>query len=334
MQSDRPPLVSVIVPVYNASDHLDACVASILAQDHELLEVILVDDGSTDRSGAICDSWASRDDRVVVVHRDNGGIGAAQNSGLDVMTGDLVTFCDNDDLMSARLVSRLAGMLVATDSDMSCCRWDNIGESAAQAALQAHAHDEPGEVITFADPARRYQGVFSKLMRRLHGAELSYMSEANWGKLYRVELFDGIRFPEGRYAQDVAVSMPLYLRMRRVASCSDILYFWVQHSGSVSHRLRATSYFHDIVRAHGVAFDLALAHGISPARAYGGLMTLGLERRSIRSPADRELYAADVAFVRSRVGRLPGRQRLRCWLLHRLRRAENLVYRATVHRRR
>src|SRR4051812_38328121 len=104
--------VSIIVPVYNAEKHLEACVNSILAQDYRDIEVVLVDDGSQDASAGICDQFAERDDRVVVVHRENGGIAAAQNSGLDVASGRLITFCDNDDLMSPRLVGRLVELLV------------------------------------------------------------------------------------------------------------------------------------------------------------------------------------------------------------------------------
>ena len=93
-------------------------------------------------------------------------------------------------------------------------------------------------------------------------------------------------------------------------------------------------YFHDIVRAHGHCFDLAYEQGILPARAYGGMMTLDLERGSVRTDDDAALLRADVEFVRERLSRLSWRQRALCWILHRLRRAEVLVYRATVHRRR
>ncbi len=328
------PTVSIIVPVFNAERHLEACVESILAQDYTSIEVVLVDDGSTDSSGALCDALARLDDRIIVVHRANGGIAAAQNTGLDVATGDLVTFCDNDDLMSPRLVGRLVEILLETDSDMSCCRWLSVGETAAASSMRAHAADPSGRVISFTDPGRSYQGEFSLLLRKLRGSELRYFSEANWGKLYRRELFDGIRFPEGRFAQDVAVAMDLYGRMRRVASCEDALYFWVQHPSSVSHRERQARYFHDIVRAHGRCFDLALDQGITPARAYGGLRTIDLERKSVRTPEDAELHRLDSAYVRAQVSRLTIRQRLSCWLLHRIRRAEVLVYRLTVHRRR
>lgn len=330
----RTDLVSIIVPVYNAGGRLDDCVASILAQDHERIEVILIDDGSDDGSGAACDRWAERDQRVTAVHQLNGGISAAQNAGLDRATGDFITFCDNDDIVSPRLVARLLDILLDADADMSMCRWTSAGPSTADAVVRAGVGQPAGAVEVFDDPGRWYQSVFSLAHRRAARRELRYFSEANWGKLYRAELFDGIRFPEGHYAQDVAVAMDLYLRMRRVASCADALYVWVQHPQSVSHRERRTRYFDDIVRAHGRCFELALAAGITPARAYGGMMTLGLERRSVRDDADAELYREDRSYVRERVRMLSVRQRLVCSLLHRVRRLENIVYRLTIHRRR
>src|SRR5688500_20854 len=108
------PTVSIIVPVYNSALYLEACVSSILEQDYENIEVLLVDDGSTDDSGEICDRFAASDDRVIVLHRENGGIAAAQNTGLDAASGELVTFCDNDDLMSTHLIGRLVEILLAT----------------------------------------------------------------------------------------------------------------------------------------------------------------------------------------------------------------------------
>lgn len=326
--------VSVIVPVYNAVDHLGACIASILSQTHQRLDVILVDDGSTDGSGDLCDELAAADSRVRVIHQINGGIGAAQNAGLDASRGEYITFCDNDDLMSPHLIERLLSILIQTDADMSCCRWWNVGASAATAALAQHADDPPGIAITIDDAARSYQSVFSAALRRLRKQELRYFSEANWGKLYRAALFDGIRFPPGRFAQDVAVAMDLYLNMRRVSSCSDRLYYWVQRGDSVSHSLRSASYYHDIVRAHARSFEAALAHRILPARAYYGLTALRFEKRSVRSSADAALYRSDRALVRSLAARLGPMQRVRCIAACMIRQAEVVVYNRTVHRRR
>ena len=333
LNAASPPKVSIIVPVYNSARYVEACILSILEQDYRDIEVILVDDGSTDASGDICDRFAESDDRVLVLHRENGGISAAQNAGLDAATGDLVTFCDNDDLMSARMIGRLVEILVATDADMSCCRWYNVGASAA-ATLRASTADDPfGRFIAFDQPGKHYQGVFSVLLRRLTRSELYYFSEANWGKLYRRTLFDGIRFPEHRYAQDVAIAMDLYQRMRLVASCEDRLYYWLQRPDSVSHNLRTTHYYHDIVQAHGRCFELALAAGILPARAYFGLKAIRLEKRSVVTASDREIYEADRRYVSARLSSLTVWQRIQCTVMHWLRFWEVQLYNRTVHRR-
>lgn len=326
--------VSVIVPVYNAGSHLLPCVRSILAQTHTDMEVILVDDGSTDGSAEICDRLAGADDRVRVLHQANGGIAAAQNAGLDVAAGEFITFCDNDDLMAPRMLERMLDLMVATDADISCCRWRNVGASRGSAELLAHADDPPGEFIVFDDPAVAYQGVFSLVHRRLRGVELRYFSEANWGKLYRAGLFDGLRFPAGRYAQDVAVAMLLYSRARKVVSCSDALYFWLQRGDSVSHALKSTAYYSDIVAAHLASFDVARSMGITPARAYGGLKTLRLEKRSRRTVSDDTVYQEDRRAVRRRLAQLSILEALKCRALYLLRRCEVVVYNITIHRRR
>ena len=281
----------------------------------------------------ICDRFAASDERVVVLHRENGGISAAQNTGLDAATGELVTFCDNDDLMSVRMISRLVEILLATDADMSCCRWYNVGASAAAAVRASTAGDQLGRFIAFDQPGKHYQGVFSVLLRKFTRSELYYFSEANWGKLYRRALFDGIRFPEHRYAQDVAIAMDLYRRMRLVASCEDRLYYWLQRSDSVSHNLRSTKYYHDIVQAHGRCFELALADGILPARAYFGLKAIRFEKRSVLTPSDREMHEEDRRYVSARLSSLSAWQRTRCTVMHWLRFWEVQLYNRTVHRR-
>jgi glycosyltransferase involved in cell wall biosynthesis len=328
-----PPTVSIIVPVYNSERYLSACVASILEQDHRDIEVLLVDDGSTDGSGRLCDEFAAADERVVAIHQPNGGIAAAQNAGLDAATGDLVTFCDNDDLMSPRMIGRLVEILEAGDADMSCCRWYNVGASAAGALRDAHRDDPPGSYIVFDRPGRWYQTVFSVALRRLRRKELHYFSEANWGKLYRRALFDGVRFPEGRFAQDVAIAMDLYRRMRRVASCDDRLYYWLQRADSVSHELKSTDYYHDIVRAHARSFELALEDGILPARASFGLTAVKKERASVRTSDDRATYEADRRLVRRLTSSLSPLQSVQCAALRWIRFLEVQVYNRTVHRR-
>ncbi len=336
MNADPPDetSVTVIVPVYNSERYLDACVRSILAQSHRRLQVILVDDGSSDGSGDLCDALASEDPRVVVVHQPNRGIASAQNAGLDLADGDYITFCDNDDLMAPRMIERLVQIAEDAHADISMCRWVNVGASSAGAALLAASGRPSGRVQVFDDPARCYQHIFSLTLRRVTRSELKYFSEANWGKLYRAMLFEGLRFPDGRFAQDVAVAMALYSRATLVASCSDPLYLWLQRGESVSHTLKSTSYYSDIVHAHAASFDLAIQQGITPWRAAYGLGALHDERRSIGTAEDAALFADDRQLVRRLQRRLSIGQRLVCVAVGLLRRAEVVVYDLTVHRRR
>ncbi|MBM7463746.1 glycosyltransferase [Microbacterium dextranolyticum] len=327
------PTVSIIVPVYNSGRYLRACVESIIRQTYTRLQIILINDGSTDESGAICDALARVDDRVLVVHQANSGIATAQNAGLDHATGDYITFCDNDDLMVPEMITRLVQLARESDADIAMCRWINVGASSADALLRASADMPAGDVTVFQDPAWAYQHVFSLTLRTLGRCELRYFSEANWGKLYRAALFDGLRFPAGRFAQDVAVAMPIYGRARRVASCSDPLYLWLQHGDSVSHASKSTSYYSDIVHAHASSFEAALSQGINPWRAAYGLGAIRDERKSVRSAADASRYAEDRALVKRLRSRLKSHQRIVCTAVGLLRRGEVIIYNLTVHRR-
>ena len=109
MTQDIQPLVSIIVPVYNAERYLRYCIDSILGQSYVNLEVILVDDGATDNSPTICDEYAAKDSRVVVIHQENGGIAKAQNAGLDAAHGGYIAFADNDDILDRRNIEYRCG---------------------------------------------------------------------------------------------------------------------------------------------------------------------------------------------------------------------------------
>ncbi len=113
--------VTMIVPVYNVEKYLSECIDSIIAQTYKNLEIILVDDGSPDNCPAICDEYAKKDSRIKVIHKQNGGLGSARNAGLDIMTGDYVTFIDSDDLINIRFVEILLGLCLDDGSDMSYC---------------------------------------------------------------------------------------------------------------------------------------------------------------------------------------------------------------------
>ena len=118
--------VSIIIPVYNIEEYLPRCLESVLGQSYENLEVILVDDGSTDQSGKICDYYASQDKRIQVIHKKNEGVSIARNTGLDIATGEFIGFVDGDDLVEKDMIKILVQNSLKYEADISICQMDTI----------------------------------------------------------------------------------------------------------------------------------------------------------------------------------------------------------------
>lgn len=330
------PLVSIIVPVYNAERYLCYCIDSILHQTYTNLEVILVDDGASDASPSICDNYAAQDNRVAVIHQANGGIAKAQNAGLDAAHGKYIAFSDNDDILDARNIEYLLHALLSTGADMSKARWQQFGVSqlddiASQASAGAQM---PRTISVFKNPLRAYQTVFSKALRLIgectgHNTEARYFNEANWCRLYKRELWDGIRFPEGMYAQDVMVASQLYARMDKVADVDCVLYYWLQSASSVTHKERSFSFYHDNVVAGITNFEYALERGVLPARSYYTMTTQLKESKHVLNPLSKEditLYGKSRSSVSALLKKINFRQRFLCFLLQKIRLAEKNVY--------
>lgn len=337
MLYESTELVSVVVPIFNAEIYLHACLDSVLTQSYENLEVILIDDGSTDSSSAICDQYADRDDRVRVVHQANGGIARAQNVGLDAARGDFIAFVDNDDILDRRNIELLAHALVGTKADMSKARWRQFGPSLMDRVKQEAklGANDPSSVIVFDNPLAAYQNVFCKSLRVLadltgrHG-EARYFNEANWCRLYRIQLWEGIRFPEGRYAQDTAVASRLYNRMGKVADIDVSLYNWLQHPDSVTHRRQRSSFYHDHVQAALENMAICKQADVIPARSYYTLMgNLEYERKAIIDSNDLEAVerlTLDIEMARRVLQGMTLTGRLYCQTLRLIRTLEKTIY--------
>ena len=177
------PLISVIVPVYNAEDYLGRCLDSIIEQTYTNLEIILVDDGSTDRSGAICDEYRDRDDRIHVIHKENGGASSARNRALDISTGTYISFVDNDDWIN---VDHLEIMMKEIgDSDVCVCGIHSITD---------------GQVITEQMPRPCTLEGKAALEAVINGTEAIYY--VVWNKLYKAETLRNVRFANTAFADD------------------------------------------------------------------------------------------------------------------------------------
>ena len=216
---NRQPLISVIVPVYNVEKYVGACVDSILNQSYKNLEIILVDDGSTDRSGEICDGYSQRYGNIKVVHQANGGLSAARNTGLDMMTGEYVTFVDSDDLIHREYISTL---------------YKNIESERAEITTVSMLVIREGDIIPTTAPRGElkvfYSGddaVESMLFQQ------RFIDNSACGKLYKATLFDSHRFPEGVLYEDLATVPYVCLEAKCVATSATPMYFYRSREDSI-----------------------------------------------------------------------------------------------------
>ena len=172
--------VSVIVPIYNAEKYLSDCIDSIIAQTHKNLEIILVDDGSPDNCPAICDEYAKKDDRIKVIHKQNGGVSSARNTGLDIMTGDYVVFIDSDDIVNVHYIEYLLDICIANDADISYCGYSTFKESN-NVNINSIPNDDKN-ILVF-ENSEGLKNYFS-----------GWIYPMMWNKLYKRKCFEKQRF--------------------------------------------------------------------------------------------------------------------------------------------
>ena len=181
--------VSVIVPIYNAGEYLRPCLESIVNQTYLNLEIILINDGSTDTSAAICEEYRQRDSRIRVINRKLGGsgVGAARNSALPLVTGDFILFVDNDDWLELNHIEILYNDLKNTDSDIAVANFTEFFEEKQSFAFHVDVSDAFLEIYTPQEWfEKQYDGRLS----------FSQCFTVPWGKLYKAELFQDIVYPE------------------------------------------------------------------------------------------------------------------------------------------
>lgn len=204
--------VSVIVPVYGVERYLSACVESILRQTYDNLEILLVDDGSPDSCGEICDGFARRDSRVRVFHRPNGGVSAARNWAIDRAAGRYLTFVDSDDILSPHYIECLYRVLRMTDADISLCGNRNIPEQNWESAPSLW----DGEDFSVSEESVTVYSTKEAMRALLYQVPID---AAPWSKLFKRELFEGIRFPLNCWYEDIAIMPQLFHRAKRLAYC-------------------------------------------------------------------------------------------------------------------
>ncbi|WP_165776766.1 glycosyltransferase family 2 protein [Bifidobacterium simiarum] len=322
MNEHEEPLVSVIVPVYNVRPYLNRCLASVAGQTHRRLQVVLVDDGSTDGSGSLCDEWAKRDGRFTVLHRRNAGIAVTRNVGMDAAVGEYVCFVDGDDYAEPTMVATMVAAARRSDAQIVMCAYRTV---AYDRGAYAERSARNGTVDFTARDNRAVAAMFVPLMR-------CGMVNPMWGKLFDRDFLDGHRVDEGFVAGGDGVFMyRLFERAARVTAIPDVLYDYVVrehslsggdfHPGLFGSRERAYLEQHAILeRWNREAIgerDREFLHDVDVCvnSLYGGACTLPAAERlaCLRRVADSSATALCIGRVRP----IGVRGRLLTMLLHR-----------------
>ena len=212
-------LISVIIPVYNVEKYLDICVESVVRQTYENLEIILVDDGSTDNCPAICDEWARKDSRIKVIHKQNGGLSSARNVGMKNASGDYIGFIDSDDVISLDMYEKLLSSLKENEADIAQCGYFTFSDYS--------------QISDFNNDKTVYTRKFNS-----HNAVKSLLTDGTvsvicWSKLYKNQVIKNVFFEEGVINEDVLWTYQVLAKSDNVVTISGKLYGYYQREGSI-----------------------------------------------------------------------------------------------------
>lgn len=226
------PTISVIVPVYKVEPYLPACVESVFAQSFSDFELILVDDGSPDSCGAMCDAYAARDPRVRVIHRENGGLSAARNTGIELAKGDYIAYVDSDDYVSNRYLELLLQRITESNAEIAVCK--------TQTFVDGKKPIEPDLSNPNSHTLSGWDAVMS-----IYQGDASVPVNA-CGKLYRAELISDLRFPEGRLHEDQAYVPIACYRAKQVACLDAGIYFYRDRPESITTKKFSLKRYDDV----------------------------------------------------------------------------------------
>lgn len=222
-------MISIIVPVYNVKEYLGPCIESILNSTYKDYELILVDDGSTDGSGAICDRYAAKDNRIRVIHQSNVGVCTVRNTGLKAVKGQYVMFVDGDDLIHPRMIETLKTAIDIGDYDFAMINGVSLTPEEAASRLVADEHMPIDTASwTVLDQATCINNVVSLDTRGYH-------FHVVWNKIYKKELIDGLYF-KNTAGEDFEWTNRMHLRANRGIDTGAELYYYIQRDGSIMHR--------------------------------------------------------------------------------------------------
>ena len=217
----KEELISVIVPVYNVRPYLEKCFDSIARQSYQNLEIILVDDGSTDGSGELCENLSKRDGRVRVIHKKNGGLGSARNAGMDAARGELLSFVDSDDWIEPGMYESLSGIMCRENAQIIACGIKRVSET--------------GEVSYYQDNLKE-RSVYTREEALIELPKNERLSNSMCNKLFRRETIQGLHINEQIYYEDNPFTPQCIARAERIAYTAEPFYCYFERTGSISRK--------------------------------------------------------------------------------------------------
>ena len=216
------PLITVIVPIYHVEKYLHRCVDSILNQTYENLEIILVDDGSGDACSSICDEYAGRDSRIVVIHKGNGGLSDARNAGIEIAKGQYLAFVDSDDYIHKDMYKILMKEILESNAEVSICSYKYVYDNKEKETDAEYADDYNKEVMDGIQAQHQYYNGRKQL-------ELTVA----WNKLYKKNLFDNLRYPKGKIFEDEFTTYKALYESKTICFIDLPLYYYLQRKDSI-----------------------------------------------------------------------------------------------------
>lgn len=218
-------LISIIIPVYNVEKYLKECVSSVLNQSYKNLEIILVDDGSTDSSGKICDELIKNDKRIIVIHKKNGGLSDARNYGIDKSNGNYISFVDSDDIINKKMITDLYKAIKQYKSDISVCRFKRFKK----------IDELEDEKIVDKNDNYIIKTSNEYFVDTLYQKDQTLNSVSACAKLYDKKIFENLRFEKGKINEDFLIFDNLMEKCSKVALVDETYYYYRVNSNSITN---------------------------------------------------------------------------------------------------
>lgn len=226
---NNTPLISLIIPCYNAEFSLEKCLKSVIEQDYPTLEIIIIDDGSTDNSSKIYEEFQRKDQRIKIIKQENAGVANARNKGIKIANGEYLCFVDSDDWVEKNYCSELYRLLISESADISI--------------IEASYENLDGEII-FQKPTSS-EKVFDGNRALVLLLEDKVLQSHPWGKLYKVSFLKNINFPENlKCFEDYSTLFKVFDKAIKVVKSNEKLYHYIQHDDSLSHNLSPETAYH------------------------------------------------------------------------------------------